>query len=146
MQDPFNLQRFVAAQTESYEMALSEIASGQKCSHWIWYIFPQITGLGQSETARRYSIASLAEAKAYLAHPVLGPRLRTCLETLQTLPESKTAEAVFGQLDAMKLRSSLNLFIAAGGGNLFQQTLDRWFGSQKDHRTLELLQASVLSR
>jgi uncharacterized protein (DUF1810 family) len=135
MSDPYRLNRFVEAQAASYDTALTEIQRGAKRSHWMWYIFPQIAGLGHSPIAQHYAITSLAEAKAYLAHPVLGPRLHACVEALDALPVT-TAEHVFGSVDAMKLRSSLTLFEAAGaplGG-----TIDRWFGG-RDERTLALL-------
>lgn len=109
-----------------------------KRSHWMWYIFPQIAGLGTSSTARLYAITSLAEAQAYLAHPLLGQRLRTCAEVLQDLTDT-TAEAVFGSVDAVKLRSSLTLFIAAGGGLVFEAALKRWFSGEADQATLRLL-------
>lgn len=138
MTDPFNLDRFLAAQVDAYETALSEIRRGAKRSHWMWFIFPQIAGLGSSPMAQRYAISSLDEARAYLAHPVLGPRLRTCVEALQDRTDA-TAEAVFGQVDAMKLRSSLTLFREAGGGALFAAALDRWFGGDPDPATLTIL-------
>ena len=132
-----NLDRFVAAQAEDYVTALAEIQQGAKRSHWMWYVFPQIAGLGQSPTARHYAIASLDEAKAYLAHPVLGQRLHECVEALDSLPAT-TAERVFGPVDAMKLRSSLTLFEAAGAA--FGPTIERWFGD-RDTRTIGLLTA-----
>lgn len=135
MTDPFDLDRFVAAQAESYETALGEIRRGAKRSHWMWYIFPQIAGLGRSDMARRYAIRSLEEARAYLAHPILGARLRECVASLQDLI-GVTAEAVFGDIDAVKLRSSLTLFAEAGAGPLFTAALDRWFGGVKDEATL----------
>ena len=138
MTDPFDLDRFVAAQAESYETALGEIRRGAKRSHWMWYIFPQIAGLGRSDMARRYAIRSLDEARAYLAHPILGARLRECVASLQDLI-GVTAAAVFGDIDAVKLRSSLTLFAEAGAGPLFTAALDRWFGGTKDEATLELL-------
>jgi uncharacterized protein (DUF1810 family) len=133
-----DLGRFVAAQEHRYETALSEINRGAKRSHWMWYIFPQIAGLGTSEMARLYAIRSLDEARAFLDHPVLGPRLRACVEALQGLPPT-TAEAVFGGIDAVKLRSSLTLFIAAGGGMIFTAALERWFDGQPDEATLQRL-------
>lgn len=139
MPDPFNLDRFVSAQADSYETALGEIRRGAKRNHWMWYIFPQIVGLGSSPMAQQYAIGSLDEARAYLTHPVLGPRLRTCVEALQDLTDV-TADDVFGQVDAMKLRSSLTLFCEAGGGPLFSAALNRWFGGVADPATLELLQ------
>jgi len=134
--DRYNLERFVAAQADSYETALAEIKRGAKRSHWMWYIFPQIAGLGSSLTTRFYAIGSLDETQAYLEHPVLGQRLRACVEALQDL-SSTTAEAVFGSIDAMKLRSSLTLFIAAGGDSMFLAALQRWFGGEDDEATLQ---------
>lgn len=139
--DDFNLERFVAAQRDTYDRALREITAGQKRTHWIWFIFPQIAGLGRSEMAGRYAIGSLDEARAYLAHPVLGPRLIACVAALQAVPVPD-AEAVFGPVDAQKLRSSLTLFAEADPAcTLFVAALDRWFAGQKDPRTIELLQA-----
>lgn len=143
--DRFDLVRFVDAQAGSgyaagYETALDELRRGSKQSHWMWYIFPQIAGLGSSPMAQRYAIGSLAEAQAFLAHPVLGPRLRACVATLQALPAGASAARVFGSVDAMKLRSSLTLFAAAGGGALFGAALDRW-GGGPDPRTLALLKS-----
>ena len=118
MSDPCDLARFVEAQSRSFDTALAEIRRGAKRSHWMWYIFPQIAGLGQSAMAQRYAIRTLDEARAYLAHPVLGSRLRACLAALEGL-DGTTAERVFGGIDAVKLRSSLSLFEAAGGGDAF---------------------------
>jgi uncharacterized protein (DUF1810 family) len=134
--DPFDLARFVSAQEGSYATALEEIRQGAKRSHWMWYVFPQLAGLGHSATARHYAIRSLDEARAYLAHPLLGPRLRACVDALDRL-EGTSAERVFGAVDAMKLRSSLTLFEAAGAP--FGPTIERWFG-ERDRRTLELLE------
>lgn len=139
MHDSHDLDRFVAAQDGSYDTALAEIRRGAKRSHWMWYVFPQIAGPGRSAMAQRYAIASLAEARAYLAHPLLGPRLRDGVSALQDLP-SGTAEAVFGEIDAIKLRSSLTLFEAAGAGPLFGAALDRWFGGTRDPATLAILE------
>ena len=139
MRDDYNLKRFVAAQADSYETTLAEIKRGDKRSHWMWYVFPQIAGFGASPTASFYAISSLAEAKAYLAHPVLGRRLRACVEALQDLTGT-TAESVFGSVDAMKLRSSLSLFISAGGDPVFEAALQRWFGGEADEATLRLLE------
>ena len=138
MTDPFDLDRFVTAQAGSYETALAEIRRGAKRSHWMWYIFPQIAGLGRSDMARRYAIRSLDEARAYLAHPILGARLRECVAALQDLI-GLTADGVFGDIDAVKLRSSLTLFIEAGARPLFTAALDRWFDGAKDEATLSLL-------
>jgi len=133
-----DLDRFVQAQEGSYAAALAEIRAGAKRSHWMWYVFPQIAGLGHSPMAQRYAIRSLDEARAYLAHPVLGPRLRECVAALDSLTGT-TAERVFGGIDAMKLRSSLTLFEAAGAP--FGETIARWFG-EPDERTLALLSSS----
>jgi uncharacterized protein (DUF1810 family) len=138
MTDAFDLERFVEAQAGSYQSALAEIAHGAKRSHWMWFIFPQIAGLGSSAMAHRYAIRSLEEARAYLAHPVLGARLIECVTALQDLPDT-TAEAVFGPVDAIKLRSSLTLFIEADGGPRFSAAIDRWFEGRKDQATLRLL-------
>lgn len=134
---PADLQRFLAAQEGTYASALAELGRGAKRGHWMWFIFPQIAGLGRSETARYYAIASLDEAREYLAHPVLGKRLRECVEALQDIAGKRAAE-VFGSVDAMKLRSSLTLFAQAGGGPIFEAALARWFGAP-DERTLEIL-------
>ena len=139
--DPFNLARFEEAQSRTFAAALSEIRQGRKRTHWMWYIFPQVAGLGQSEMSRRYAIGSLAEARAYLAHPVLGVRLRMCVAALQDF-NGATAEQLFGQVDAQKLCSSLTLFVQAGGGQMFDAALERWFGS-RDPMTLQLLRNSL---
>lgn len=131
----FDLERFVDAQASVYEMALAEIRRGAKRTHWMWFIFPQIRGLGRSEMAQRFAIASLNEARAYLDHPLLGARLRDCVGALQDLTGT-SAQAVFGSVDAMKLRSSLTLFAQAGGGGLFTAALDRWFDGEADAATL----------
>lgn len=138
-----NLQRFVDVQEQTYATALREIERGHKTSHWMWFIFPQLLGLGSSEMARRYAIASLEEASAYLAHPLLGARLFECVTALQDLPRAD-AEAVFGSVDARKLRSSLTLFMRAGGGPLFEAALQRWFTGQADERTEHLLSSGTL--
>lgn len=135
MSDPHRLSRFVEAQEGSYDTALAEIRHGAKRSHWMWYIFPQIAGLGHSAMAQHYAIASCDEAKAYLAHPLLGPRLLACVEALEAL-QGTSAERVFGSVDALKLRSSLTLFEAAGAP--FGPVIERWFG-RRDERTLALL-------
>lgn len=138
MDDHHDLERFVAAQAGSYATAVAEIKRGTKRSHWMWYIFPQIAGLGRSPTAQFYAIRSIGEARAYLDHPVLGLRLRACVEALQDLTGT-TAEAVFGNIDAMKLRSSLTLFVAAGGDPIFSAALQRWFCGRADEATLQYL-------
>jgi uncharacterized protein (DUF1810 family) len=137
--DPFNLQRFVAAQDAggTYERAIAELRGGCKTSHWMWFVFPQIAGLGYSPTSRTYAITSLAEARAYLAHPVLGPRLIECATILAGLP-GRNAEQIFGALDAQKLRSSATLFMhAAPDVPVFRQVLDRYFGGVPDSATDE---------
>jgi len=139
MADPFDLERFLKAQEEAFEIALEELRSGRKRSHWIWFVFPQIAGLGHSPTAQHYAIRSLEEAHAYLAHPVLGARLHECLKALQLL-ETDDAQSVLGDLDAMKFRSSLTLFAEADPGDaIVDAALDRWFGGERDAKTLQLL-------
>jgi uncharacterized protein (DUF1810 family) len=132
--DPHDLARFVAAQEGVYERALGELRTGRKTSHWMWFVFPQIAGLGHSDMARRYAIASLAEARAYLAHPVLGPRLLESARALLAHGDRSAAE-VMGGIDALKLRSSLTLFAAAGGDPVFQAALDVFFDGEPDAET-----------
>ena len=134
----FNLERFIAAQVGSYETALAELSRGAKRSHWMWFIFPQITGLGSSPMAQHYALHSVAEARAYLAHPILGARLKACVAALQDLGPTPL-ETVFGPVDVMKLQSSLTLFCAAGGGPLFEAALQRWFDGKPDEATLQRL-------
>jgi uncharacterized protein (DUF1810 family) len=137
--DPYDLARFVEAQGHDYVQALSEIRSGQKRSHWMWYIFPQFYGLGFSPTSRRYSIRSLAEAEAYLQHPILGPRLLESAEATLGV-EGRSALEIFGSPDDMKLRSSATLFASASpAGSVFEQLLDRYFSGEPDDKTLRLL-------
>ena len=136
-EDPYHLQRFVAAQDAggTYRRATAELRDGRKDSHWMWFVFPQIAGLGYSQVSRTYAISSLAEASAYLAHPVLGPRLIECAAILAGLPD-RTAEQIFGEVDALKLRSSVTLFMrAAPGEPVFRQVLDRYFGGETDSAT-----------
>lgn len=140
--DNFNLDRFVSAQADTFDGALAEIRRGQKRGHWMWFIFPQIAGLGRSPTARLYAIGSLAEARAYLAHPVLGARLRASVAALQDLVGT-TAEAVFGPVDAMKLRSCLTLFVQASDERLFAAAIERWFDGLADPATLTLLASEM---
>ena len=135
--DPFGLQRFVTAQDAggTYERAVAELRSGRKTSHWMWFVFPQIAGLGYSPTARAYAITSVAEARAYLAHPVLGPRLAGCAAILTGVP-GRTAEQIFGEVDALKLRSSMTLFMhAAPGEPVFRQVLEQYFEGSPDSAT-----------
>jgi uncharacterized protein (DUF1810 family) len=135
--DPFDLRRFVTAQDSggTYERAVTELRAGRKASHWMWFVFPQIAGLGYSPTARVYAITSLDEAMAYLSHPVLGPRLTECAAILTGLP-GRTAEQVFGEVDALKLRSSMTLFMhAAPDEALFRQVLEQYFDGIPDSAT-----------
>jgi uncharacterized protein (DUF1810 family) len=139
--DDFNLQRFVDAQDRdgSYDRALAELEHGRKQSHWIWFVFPQIEGLGSSATARFYAISSLAEATSYLKHPVLGPRLDTAAEALLELPGRDPVE-ILGGLDAMKLRSSMTLFsYVEHAAPVFGRVLDEFYGGVRDDATERLL-------
>jgi uncharacterized protein (DUF1810 family) len=150
MDDGYDLERFVAAQDAGgpgnsvFEQALAELRRGRKTSHWIWFVFPQIAGLGQSPTSRRYAISSLAEAQAYLRHPVLGPRLAEAARTLIDHPGTDAAQ-IFGGLDAQKLRSSMTLFRRAdpdggpGNGGLYGRVLTQYFGGGEDPATDDLL-------
>jgi uncharacterized protein (DUF1810 family) len=139
--DPHNLQRFVDAQATIFETALSQLRSGRKQSHWMWFIFPQMAGLGRSPTAQFYGIASLEEADAYLAHPLLGPRLRQAVEALQPWAGKRNSEEILGPVDAMKLRSSLTLFDRTASNDIFAHALDGFFDGEGDERTLALLNA-----
>jgi uncharacterized protein (DUF1810 family) len=135
--DPYDLQRFVAAQDAggTYLRAAAELRRGRKDSHWMWFVFPQIAGLGRSPAALRYAISSLDEARAYLAHPVLGPRLTECAALLTGIP-GRSAEQIFGGIDALKLRSSMTLFLhAAPGEQVFRDVLDQYFGGTPDSAT-----------
>jgi len=136
---PDDLDRFVLAQDHLYPGILEELRRGLKVGHWIWFIFPQVAGLGRSEMSRRYAITSLDEARAYLAHPVLGPRLRECAAVLLATT-GRTAEQIFGPLDAMKVRSSMTLFrLAAPDEDLFGAVVDRYYGGTADAATVSLL-------
>jgi len=131
----FDLERFVEAQERVYDDVLEELRRGRKTSHWIWFIFPQIAGLGHSWVSERYAIASLDEARAYLAHPILGPRLRECADLVLEI-SSKTADEILGSTDAMKLRSCMTLFHrAAPDEPVFAHVLDRFFGGVADDAT-----------
>lgn len=139
MADAYNLDRFVSAQEPLYGRVVTELSTGRKRTHWMWFVFPQMAGLGRSAMAQQYGIGSLAEATAYLAHPVLGPRLRECCRILLDL-EDLSASDIFGAPDDMKLHSSLTLFAAASPGDpLFDQCLDRYFGGAPDTATLALI-------
>jgi uncharacterized protein (DUF1810 family) len=139
--DPYDLGRFVDAQAGVYDQALAEIRGGRKRSHWMWFIFPQVEGLGSSSTARRYAIKSLAEARAYLEHPLLGPRLVECAEAAVGVA-GRSAHEVFGSPDDMKLRSSATLFAnVSPPGSAFAQVLDRYFKGEPDGETLRILKS-----
>lgn len=141
MEDPFDLERFVQAQDAggTYQRALGELTEGSKQSHWMWFVFPQIAGLGQSPTSRRYAITSLAEAKAYLGHPVLGPRLLECAWAVAA-HTGLSAVQIFGGIDSRKLQSSMTLFLrAAPAEPVFQKVLDLYFDGAPDPATDRLL-------
>lgn len=128
--DPYDLDRFVQAQERSYVQALSEMRVGRKSSHWMWYIFPQLSGLGHSTASMKYSIRTLAEAEAYLQHPVLGPRLVECAEAVLAV-EGRSAREIFGSPDDRKLRSSATLFaLVSTPGSVFHRLLETYFGGQ----------------
>lgn len=139
--DPHDLGRFVRAQAADYGRALAEVRAGEKRTHWMWYVFPQLAGLGSSPASWHYGIAGRAEAGAYLAHPVLGPRLAECCEAAVGVG-GRSADEVFGEADARKLRSSATLFAAVSPpGSVFARVLDRFFGGEPDPRTVGLLAA-----
>ena len=141
MDDTYQLQRFVTAQNAggTYDRALDELRRGSKSSHWMWFVFPQIAGLGRSPTAQQYAISSLDEAREYLTHPVLGPRLVQCTVVLGEI-EGRSAEQILGCIDAQKLRSSMTLFLrAAPDEAVFQQVLDTYFDGVADAATDQLL-------
>lgn len=133
-----DLNRFISAQERSYDAALREIKAGHKRTHWMWYIFPQIAGLGFSSTAQFYAISSMQEAKDYYAHPVLGKRLVEISEALLTL-DTDDAGAVMGYPDDLKLRSSMTLFLAASGDAVFQKVLDKFYSGKPDSKTLSII-------
>jgi uncharacterized protein (DUF1810 family) len=137
--DPYHLQRFVDAQEPVFEQARAELQNGAKRSHWMWFIFPQIRGLGHSDTARRFAISSRQEAEAYLRHPTLGPRLREC-SGLATLVQGRSARQIFGPTDELKFRSCMTLFAHVTPDNaVFEAALRKYFGGEPDHLTLDLL-------
>lgn len=138
--DPFDLNRFVLAQAEDYSTALAEIRAGRKQSHWMWFVFPQIDGLGFSAMSKQYAIRSVNEARAYLAHPLLGPRLvRCCMAALEV--EGRSANKIFGSPDDLKLRSSMTLFAKVSpAGSVFAKVLEKYFEGVGDGRTLGLLE------
>ena len=137
---PYDLERFVAAQDPVWDRVRAELARGRKVSHWMWFVFPQLAGLGSSSTTRAYAVSGLDEAQAYLAHPVLGPRLREAAQLAMAVP-GRTASEVFGHPDDLKLRSSMTLFARAAPDNaVFADVLDRYFDGAPDPRTVDLLQ------
>jgi uncharacterized protein (DUF1810 family) len=133
--DRHDLERFVSAQRDAYASAVAQLRAGAKTGHWMWFVFPQIAGLGQSAMSQRYAIASLDEARAYLAHPVLGPRIAECARILTELP-GEDAEAILGGIDALKLRSSMTLFARASeDDSVYYAVLDQYFGGKPDPHT-----------
>jgi uncharacterized protein (DUF1810 family) len=139
LKDPYNLQRFVDAQSSVFEQVISELRQGRKRGHWMWFIFPQISGLGHSAMAARFAISSRQEAEAYLNHPILGPRLRECTRLL-TLVEGRAIQEILGSPDDLKFRSSLTLFARVTPDNrIFQDALDKFYGGEYDALTLERL-------
>ncbi|BDI33890.1 hypothetical protein CCAX7_59410 [Capsulimonas corticalis] len=138
-EDPFNLGRFTVAQESVYDDALSELKQGRKRTHWMWYIFPQIAGLGYSATSKQYAIHGLEEARAYLDHPELGENLRECAEAVLAV-EDRSASQIFGSPDDVKLQSSMTLFAQADGpDSVFTRVLEKYFGGQTDSETLRRL-------
>jgi uncharacterized protein (DUF1810 family) len=139
MEDPFDLHRFVIQQVDILDHALAEIRSGEKRTHWMWFIFPQLRGLGHSPASQYYGIGSLDEARAYLDHPMLGQNLRRATEALTLWSSRKTAEQILGPIDALKLCSSMTLFDRIEPAGLFAEALDSFFGGRRDERSLALL-------
>ena len=138
-----DLQIFVQAQEDIYEQALAELKNGSKESHWMWFVFPQIAGLGNSEMARIYAIPNMADAKAYLSHDLLGSRLRECTEAVLAV-EGRTAHEILGSPDDMKLKSCMTLFeVADGPGSVFSSILEKYFEGQRDERSLMILNAQL---
>lgn len=138
MDDPYKLKRFLDAQNRSgtYETVVSELRRGQKMGHWMWFIFPQVTGLGRSHMAQEFAISSVAEAQAYLRHPVLGPRLRECAQILLGI-DGKSAREILGGIDAVKLRSSMTLFMSAEPAEpVFREVLAKFFDGSPDQETI----------
>lgn len=137
--DPHDLKRFLTAQGPIYDTALAELRAGRKRSHWMWFVFPQLTGLGFSATSRYYAVMSREEARGYLEHPVLGPRLVECAEAVLDV-EGRSVSEIFGYPDELKLKSSMTLFAeVAGRSSVFERVLQKYFGGERDPRTLELL-------
>jgi uncharacterized protein (DUF1810 family) len=141
--DPYHLSRFVQAQEDNYQQALAEIRGGRKRTHWMWYIFPQIDGLALSSTSKYYSIKHLEEAKAYLEHPVLGPRLLQCAEGVISV-DGRSAAEIFGAPDDLKLRSSATLFACVSPpGSVFDRLLEKYYRGERDGKTLQLLRIAL---
>lgn len=139
MKDPFNLERFLLAQEKVYPTVVNELKSGMKRSHWMWFIFPQIEGLGRTEMAKRYSIKSLDEAKAYVSHPLLGSRFQECIDLVLAI-DGKSANDIFGNPDDLKFRSSMTLFLrAAPHIDLFQRAINKYYDGQHDDITNQVL-------
>jgi len=139
MSDPFHLSRFVDAQAQTFEAARAELAAGRKRGHWMWFVFPQIAGLGLSEMSQRFAISGRAEAEAYLAHPLLGPRLKNCAR-LVNAAEGRSAHDIFGHPDDLKFQSSMTLFAAAAPHEaVFAEALRKYFGDESDRATLDKL-------
>lgn len=138
MTDPFDLKRFVDAQRSVYAEVCAELAAGCKRSHWMWFVFPQLKGLGRSATAQHYGIASKAEAQAYWAHPLLGPRLKECTELVLAV-DGRSAHQIFGPPDDLKFRSCMTLFARATGDAVFSRALEKFFDGRPDEATLRLL-------
>lgn len=142
MNDPYDLQRFITAQAINFAAARDELRRGRKTTHWMWYMFPQIAGLGHSPTSQKFAIKSKAEALAYLAHPILGPRLKECTEIVNAL-DGLSAHQIFGSPDDMKFRSSMTLFHAVSPQTgIFKEALAKYFGGESDPRTLEIIRAN----
>ncbi len=141
--DPHNLNRFVQAQANVYERALREVKTGRKRTHWMWFIFPQLDGLGLSSTSKRYAIRSLDEARAYLEHPILGPRLNACVEAALSV-EGKSAHDVFGSPDDLKLRSCATLFALVSPPNsVFELLLEKYYEGRRDDQTTRLVELAT---
>jgi len=137
--DPYDLSRFISAQEGVYDRAFAELTEGLKQSHWMWFIFPQIEGLGHSPTARQYSIRSVEEARQYLAHPVLGMRLKACAEAVLAV-QGRSASDIFGHPDDWKLQSSMTLFeLLSGPQSVFAQVLEKYYQGKRDSRTLQIV-------
>ena len=140
MTDPFDLERFVGAQSPVYERVLAELRRGRKQSHWMWFIFPQLAGLGHSAMAQRFAIDSTEEARAYLAHGLLGPRLRECTALVNAV-EGRTISEILGSPDDLKFCSSMTLFAAVSDETEFARAIAKYYGGTRDRRTLDLLQS-----